>query len=98
MVVEAFSRADSCLYLERRGIVDRARQSQILDVAAGHPLALSLAADLTLQPGSGDFAMDPSWKLATHTLVERLLRDVLDADLRSALEVASVVRQFDEST
>jgi hypothetical protein len=98
IALTAFSHEESRLYLERRGIVDRARQARILDVAAGHPLALSLAADLALQPGSGDFATDPSWKLAAHGLVERLLRDVLDDDLRCALEVASIVRQFDEAT
>src|SRR6185503_13899728 len=98
IALEGFSREDGRLYLARRGIADPRRQDHILEVTAGHPLALSLAADLALQPGTRDFADDPTWKLAAHSVVEQLLRDIADADLRGALEAASVVRQFDEAT
>src|SRR5439155_23675835 len=62
------------------------------------PLALSLAADLALQHGDIDFDVTPAWQVAVHGLVEQLLRDVGETDLRAALEVASVVRQLDEVT
>ena len=58
--------------------------ARILDLTAGQPLALSLAADLALQLGDRDFAAAPEWKLAAHGLVEQLLRDVAETDLRAA--------------
>jgi hypothetical protein len=92
------TRDEARLYLERRGIVDQQLVQQIIHVAAGQPLALSLAADLALRRGALDFAAAPEWQVAVSGLVERLLRDVVDADLRTALEAASVVRQVDEAT
>jgi hypothetical protein len=96
--LEAFSQAESRLYLKRRGIVELRLVTRILDVTAGQPLALSLAADLALQLGDRDFTAAPEWKLAAHGLVEQLLRDVAETELRAALDAAAVVRQFDEST
>src|SRR5207249_753890 len=84
--------------LKRRGIDDLMLLTRILDVTAGQPLALSLAADLALQLGDRDFSAAPEWKLAAHGLVEQLLRDIAETELRAALDAASVVRQFDEAT
>ena len=72
--------------------------NQIVRATAGHPLALSLAADLAVQHGVWSFPNAPAWRLTLRGLVEQLLRDVDDADLVGLVEGAAIVRQFDEAT
>jgi hypothetical protein len=98
LVLGPLPRDEARLYLERRGLAEPRLVEQILRVAAGQPLALSLAAELALQHADIDFEAAPEWRVAVHGLVERLLRDVAETDLRAALEAASVVRQLDEAT
>jgi energy-coupling factor transporter ATP-binding protein EcfA2 len=100
-----FSAEESRAYLARRGITDFGLVEQIVASTRGQPLALSLAADLVGQFGQRDFARGgrgfaaaPEWRLAVRGLVERLLRDVDDPQLRELLQAAAVVRQFDEET
>jgi len=85
-------------YVRKRGLRDSRAVEGILGAAGGHPLALALAADLAIQRGVRDFRAAPGWRLALRMLVERLLEDVADPELRSLLEAGAVVRHFDEST
>ncbi len=85
-------------YLARRGIEDAVLVQQIQAATGGLPLAASLAADMVQQLGVRRFEAVPEWPLAVRSLVERLLADVRDPDLREALEGCSVVRQFDEAS
>jgi hypothetical protein len=85
-------------YLERRGIEDDVLVQQVQSAAGGLPLAVTLAADMVQQLGVRRFEAAPEWRLAVRSLVERLLEEVPDPDLREALEACSVVRQFDEAT
>jgi len=85
-------------YLARRGIEDIVLVQQIQAATGGLPLAVSLAADMVQQLGVRRFEAAPEWRLAVRSLVERLLADVRDPDLREVLEACSVVRQFDEPT
>lgn len=96
--LEGLSPIESREYLAGHGVTGADLQEQILGVAGGHPLALSLAADLAVQFGVRDFVRAPEWRLAVRTLTERLLRDVGDPALRELLESGAVVRQFDEAT
>lgn len=82
-------------YLRQRGIDDDVA-AEIITAAGGSPLALALAADMATQLGVRRFSAAEEWRLAVRGLVEELLRDATDHDLRSLLEAAAVVRQFDE--
>jgi hypothetical protein len=94
--LKRFSPAESRLYLARRGLDQPHLVEGILEATHGHPLALSLAADLVLDLGVRDIAAAPEWHLILRTLVERLLRDIPDPHLRAQLEACAVVHQFDE--
>jgi hypothetical protein len=85
----------SSRYLHLRGI-DPDIAAEITGAAGGIPLALSLAADMATQRGVREFPAAAEWHLAVRTLVEELLRDVGDLDLRILLEAAAVLREFDE--
>ena len=87
---------DAERYLAGRGIEDASLQQQILDAVGGFPLALSLAADLVTRFGVRHFSAAPEWRMAVHSLVQTLLMDVEDPELKELLEVCAVVRQFDE--
>ena len=95
IVLSGFEPEAGSRYLSLRGIgPDLA--AEITRVAGGIPLALSLAADMATQRGVREFSAAAEWHLAVRTLVEHLLRDVGDQDLRILLEAAAVLRQFDE--
>jgi DNA-directed RNA polymerase specialized sigma24 family protein len=85
-------------YLALRGIEDAAIVQQVQSATGGLPLAVTLAADMVQQLGVKRFEAAPEWRLAVRSLVERLLAEVPDPDLREVLEAGSVVRQFDEAT
>src|SRR3954465_11219425 len=84
--------------LERRGGVGRGLVQQVQSATGGLPLAVTLAADMVQQLGVKRVEAAPEWRLAVRSLVERLLTEVPDPDLREVLEAGSVVRQFDEAT
>jgi len=85
-------------YLERRGLTDARLVGQILRVVGGHPLALSLAADLVLHTGIRNFAASSEHHLLIRSLSEQLLRHVTDPHLRELIEASAVVEQFDQPT
>ena len=85
-------------YLRRRGLEDGILVEQVVQLTGGHPLALSLAADMALEVGIRDFARAPEWRLAVRSLVGDLLEDVHDEGLRSLLEASALLRQFDEAS
>jgi AAA ATPase domain len=84
---------DARRYLDRRG-VPVARQSEVLALAHGHPLTLSLMVDV--------LARDPDIPLTTVPpdlvvgLLERLVTGVPSAAHRRALEVSAVARMTSE--
>lgn len=95
IVLSGFLPEASRAYLRVRGVGADLEQ-EITAAAGGSPLALSLAADMATQLGVREFRAAPEWRLALRGLVEDLLRDVRNQDLRLLLEAAAVVRQFDE--
>jgi hypothetical protein len=96
--LEGLSRSESHLYLERRGLADRpALLEQILRATRGHPLAMSLAADLASRLQVGSLEAAPEWHLVVRGLVERL-RETENSSVRELLECASIVHDFDEAT
>jgi hypothetical protein len=86
--------ADSRALLAARGVAIE-QQTRALKYARGHPLALSLMADVLHQAG-GDVET-PGGSSVVQTLVERFLRDVPDARHRQALRLAAFVRHTTES-
>ena len=95
IVLSGFEPEARARYLNLRGIgPDLA--AEITGAAGGIPLALSLAADMATQRGVREFPAAAEWHLAVRSLVEELLRDVGDQDLRILLEAAAVLREFDE--
>ncbi|MBI3967142.1 MAG: ATP-binding protein [Chloroflexi bacterium] len=95
--LEGFSAPETREYLSRRGLADSRIAGEITESAANSPLALALAADMAIQLGIRSFARAPERHLLVRTLVEQLLRDVDDPQLRELLEICAVVREFDES-
>jgi hypothetical protein len=87
---------ESEAYLQGRGCSpDEA--AQVLDATYGHPLALSLAADLLAQnkaAGARELRRDPD---ILQLLLERFVADVPDGDLRQALEVCAHAFSTDEA-
>jgi len=98
MALDALSRSESQLYLERRGLGDRpALLAQILQATHGHPLAMSLAADMATRLQIASLEAAPEWHLVVRGLVERL-RETEDSSVRELLECAALVHDFDEAT
>jgi len=94
----AFSPSESREYLRRRGLDEPHLVNEIIRAAGSSPLALSLAADLSLRFGVHDFESAPEWRLIVRSLLERLLVEVRDPQLRELIEACVAVRQFDEAT
>ncbi|NTU78004.1 MAG: ATP-binding protein [Chloroflexales bacterium] len=87
---------ESAVYLRDRGLSAQ-EAAQVLDVTYGHPLALSLAADLLAQhraAGAIDLRRDPD---ILHLLLERFAAEVPDATLRQALEICAHAFGTDEA-
>lgn len=82
-------------YLHRRAVPPD-HHARVIAFSRGHPLALSLAADLYAQRLHAEF--DPSTEPGlTQTLVRRFTGDLYDPSLRDALEASAVVRITTES-
>jgi len=96
--LEGFSASECRDYLRRRGLKEPRLVERVMSAAGNNPLALSLASDLALRFGVREFATAPEWRLAVRAMVERLLDEVKDRDLRNLLEACLAVRQFDEAT
>jgi hypothetical protein len=98
MPLDVLSGSESRRYLLRRGVTHRPLIDAIVRMAAGLPLALSLAADIVLELGAVDLSTATEWHLAVRTLVEQLMHEVADGDLVRLLEACAVVHHFDEPT
>ena len=91
--------AESRAFLEQRA-VPAAQHPAVLDFTHGHPLALSLVADLFEQRGAPDAPPIADLRAfvpqaapdVIQTLVERFVRDVPGPAHRAALEVCALVR------
>lgn len=95
--LDGFSPEESHAYVERRG-VEPGLAEEILALAGGLPLALSLASDMAVDLGIRRFSRAAEWRQTVQRLVEDVIQDVRDPLLRSLLEAAAVVRQFTEET
>jgi hypothetical protein len=83
-------------YLTRRGVA-AAKHQAVLDFTHGHPLALSLVADV-LEQGSGELGFDPgSQPDVVAALLERFVQEVPSLTHRQALEASALVRVTTES-
>ncbi len=92
--VRNLDRASSREILRRRQVPDR-EHAAILDFTHGHPLALSLVAELFQQ--DPDLRFDPVEAPAVvHRLVETLLDSVADPERRAAIELSALVRTTTE--
>jgi hypothetical protein len=91
------SSADTRHYLDLRG-VDAAVHDRILALTHGHPLALSLVADVIEHAAAGkeivpDLETSPD---IVHTLIERFIGEIPDSRRRQALEVCAHARYTTE--
>lgn len=85
---------ESRSYLQRCG-VDAALQDQLSDVTHGHPLGLSLFADVVAR--GADAPVDPMTPDLVGTLLRRLVDVVPDAGQRRTLEVCALSRVTTEA-
>jgi len=86
---------ESRLYLTRRG-VPAVQQERVLAFTHGHPLALSLVADLFAQRSDLDFRPEAAPDMVGR-LLEQLLLEVPGPLHRLAIEACAVVRVMTES-
>lgn len=95
MPLEALMDDEAREYLSRRGVQDPVLVEQLLGATRGLALGLVLGADLATQFSERHF--EPAeWPLVVRRLVETLLRDIKEPDLRQVLEAAAVLHQFDQ--
>lgn len=94
MALEPLTAEDAREYLGRRGIKDDSLAQRVVGATQGLPLALSLGADLVTQFEATVFEK-VEWSKVVGSMVETLLRDIREPDLRQILEAASLLRQFD---
>jgi hypothetical protein len=80
---------DSRAYL-RAAAVDPARHDQLVELAHGHPLGLSLLADIVVR--GGDSVADPLTPDLVGTLLRRFVEVVPSARHRQTLEVCALAR------
>lgn len=90
-----FSPEETRAYLSLRAVPDDEHE-RLIQFSRGHPLALSLAADLYDQPST--FSFNPrSAPDVMQTLVRRFVGDVTDPKRRKALEASAIVRVSTEA-
>lgn len=95
--LQNFSQEDASAFLVGRG-VDEEHQRDLITATHGHPLALSLAADVVLQerlPHPRLALQEPD---VVTTLLRRFSHNAPDPDHHAALQVAAHVRITTEST
>ncbi|MBL8221181.1 MAG: winged helix-turn-helix domain-containing protein [Bryobacterales bacterium] len=85
---------ESVLLLDRAG-VPASESGAIYRMAGGHPMALVLAGNC--RRGVGHNISTKDSRSLVQSLTQLYLEDVLDANLRTAVEAASVVRRTTES-
>ncbi len=84
---------DSRQYLKACG-VDTVRHDQLIELAHGHPLGLSLLADVVVR--GGEATADPLTPDLVGTLLRQFLEVVPDGPHRRALEVCALARVTNE--
>ncbi len=95
IALENFSPGECAAYLWRRGL-DGKRAAEVQRVTGGHPLALSLVAELLSQRHDAPLALDPTEDVVP-ALLAGLLREVPGPDHRTALEAVALVRRANEA-
>lgn len=95
MQLRSFTPKESDEYLRRRNIPEEKIQP-ILDFTHGHPLALSVVADIYEQFPDKNFSPDESPDVV-RTLLQLFVRQVPSPMHRAALEVCSIVNLLTES-
>lgn len=93
--LRSFTAAESAEYLRRRKIPED-KIKPILEFAHGHPLALSVVADIYEQYPDKHFTPDESPDVV-RTLLQLFVRQVPSPMHRAALEVCSIVNLLTES-
>ncbi|MFN0212824.1 MAG: ATP-binding protein [Saprospiraceae bacterium] len=93
--LRSFSEAESEEYLRRRNI-PKEKIKPILDFAHGHPLALSVVADIYEQYPDKNFTPEESPDVI-RTLLQLFVRQVPSPMHRASLEVCSIVNLLTES-
>ena len=93
--LRSFSDAESEEYLRRRNMPE-VKIKPILDFTHGHPLALSVVADIYEQYPDKNFTPDESPDVV-RTLLQLFVRQVPSPMHRAALEVCSIVNLLTES-
>jgi hypothetical protein len=89
------SQQEGRAFLDKRGLPPEEQQG-ILEFTHGHPLALSLAAELFSQRGHLGFRLEESPDVVK-TLMERFVRQVPGPAHRAALEACALVRVTTEA-
>lgn len=90
--------AEECSrYLDLRGVDDPRIRELILYRSGGHPLTMSLAADLLLLPDVADWSDSAAWSRTVTSAVEQLLADI-GGPLREAVQAAAVLGRCDQDT
>ena len=90
-----FSLEESCAYLSKRQIPEQQYEC-ILNFTHGHPLALSLVADVFAQQGKFNFRPEAAPDVVK-TLLEQFVQEVKSPLHRAALEVCALVRLTTEA-
>jgi hypothetical protein len=90
-----FSPSESRLYLERRKVPPD-QFEKILDFTHGHPLALSMVADLFLQKPKTDFSIEESPDIVQR-LLDHFLLKVPSPAHKTALEICAITYVTTES-
>jgi hypothetical protein len=93
--LRSFSAAESEEYLRRRNIPEE-KIKPVLEFTHGHPLALSVVADIYEQYPDKNFTPDESPDVV-RTLLQLFVRQVPSPMHRAALEVCSIVNLLTES-
>lgn len=91
-----FRREESLAYLTKRGVAAN-QLALALEFTHGHPLALSLVADLLSQPGSQTSFNPENAPDIVRVLLERFLELLPDPLRRQALEISALARTTTEA-
>ena len=98
LTLRNFSKEEAMDYLHSKRISEPALVDAIIGFTRGLPLALALCAELT-DDGSltiVDFSKADQRLAVMKTVVDRIVRQISDKELRDALQVCAVVRWLDE--
>ncbi len=91
-----FTPAQSSEYLQSQGINNPRTIDQAWRYSQGHPLALNLIALIIKREGDNAIDEIPDRPDVINKLVQRWLREIDNEELRTLVETAAVVRNFDQ--